>query len=108
MLGVTAMAATAPHLVRVLDADSALRGGLQGEALELARTLVLAPACPLEVGSGGPREPESHDRHLGFLVLAGVLHRAVTIGARASAELLGPGDLLPPASFTALRRALGR
>src|SRR3954452_12799629 len=90
------MGAPPQTLVRVLDADPALRGGLAGQALELARTVVLAPVLALDGGSWRPEAPERDDRHLGFLVLAGAFYRGVTLGGRASAELLGPGDLLRP------------
>jgi CRP/FNR family transcriptional regulator, cyclic AMP receptor protein len=89
--------AAATHTsVRLLDADPGLATGLSGEPLALARTVLIASVEPLHAGSWRPVPPERPERHLGFLVLEGVLFRRLPFGERESAELLGPGDLLQP------------
>jgi CRP/FNR family cyclic AMP-dependent transcriptional regulator len=82
--------------VRLLDVDPGLRAGLSDAALAAARNLVIAPAVALDKGPWRPTVPDRPDRHLGFLVLEGVLLRSVAFAERESAELLGPGDLLRP------------
>jgi hypothetical protein len=82
--------------VRLLDADPELHAGLSDAALAAARNLVIAPVVTLDRGPWRPTVPDRPDRHLGFLVLEGVLLRSVALAERESAELLGPGDLLRP------------
>jgi CRP/FNR family cyclic AMP-dependent transcriptional regulator len=82
--------------VRLLDADPALRAGLSGPPLALAREVVIAPVVALDRGPWQPAVPERPDQHLGLLVLEGVLFRSTAVAGRESAELLGPGDLLRP------------
>jgi CRP/FNR family transcriptional regulator, cyclic AMP receptor protein len=88
--------ATTNSHVRLLDLDPALRAGLSGGALDLARELVVAPVQPLDKGAWRPSRPSRPGRHLGFLLIEGVLFRRIQVAGREGAELLGPGDLLRP------------
>jgi CRP/FNR family transcriptional regulator, cyclic AMP receptor protein len=42
--------------------------------------------------------PESDGRHIGYLMLDGLLARDVILAAKTSTELLGPGDVLNPSA----------
>jgi CRP-like cAMP-binding protein len=79
-----------------LDVDPDLAGGKTGPELAGIRDRLTAPVY--RVGTGPLPEPPANkrDRHLGFLVLKGLLLYEVTACARATAELLGPGDLVRP------------
>jgi CRP/FNR family transcriptional regulator, cyclic AMP receptor protein len=83
--------------VEVLAADPDLALHVAPEVLDVARRRAVAEVRVYEArewreaigtfdGTG----------HLGLLVLDGLLARRVTIGSRAGAELLGPGDVLRP------------
>jgi CRP/FNR family cyclic AMP-dependent transcriptional regulator len=91
-----ARAAQESSFVRLLDADPSLRAGISGDALALARELLVAPVLPLDEGWWKPPQPLRPTQHLGFLLLHGVLFRRVSFAERDSAELLGRGDLLRP------------
>jgi CRP/FNR family cyclic AMP-dependent transcriptional regulator len=76
--------------------DPDLAGGRGAPELAAIRDRLTAPVY--RVGAGPLPEPPAERRqgHLGFLVLKGLLLYEVTVCNRASAELLGPGDLVRP------------
>src|SRR5204863_4629905 len=84
------MTAAATASVRLLDADPDLAAGLAGDARALARTALIARIEPPREGPWLPEPPERPERHLGFLVLEGILFRRLPFAERESAELLGP------------------
>jgi len=75
-----------------VDPDLAARGGSDGSS----NGRLPVPVYRLPVGHmpAPPRRP-GHDA-IGFLVLKGVLLYEVSVCGRATAELLGPGDLVRP------------
>lgn len=83
--------------VEVLEVDPDLAIGLPAAELEVATRKSAAPVYGWAAGTWHPG-PENFERagHLGLLVIDGLLTRAVTIGERTCAELLGPGDILRP------------
>jgi CRP-like cAMP-binding protein len=88
---------TLGRVVKLLDCDPELAGGLDGERLARAVdrvraiTVVLPSGRHADLGWSAGREPG-----FGLLVVEGLLVRRVSIGGRVAAELLGPGDLLRP------------
>ena len=88
-----------PEIVAVLDEDPDLAAGLEGTRLATATRDLRAAAFNVP---GGRWDPDGHAPSLqggiGLLVLDGVLARRVGTQRRSGAELLGPGDLLKPAS----------
>jgi len=90
-------ATTQAAAVRVLDADPDLADALDDEELEEARRALVAPAVSLERGDWSPAHAvPAANRHLGVLVVDGLLCREVAIADTVCAELIGPGDLLRP------------
>ena len=84
-------------LVRPLDGDPDLLGGLSGDDAEQARVRLVARRITLDPGVHDPRavtEAESED--LGLLVLEGLLVRDVAIFRATASELIGRGDVLRP------------
>jgi CRP/FNR family cyclic AMP-dependent transcriptional regulator len=83
--------------IALLDVDPDLAPrGKSGPELAAMRDRLTAPVYRL---SAGPLpEPPTHrrDTHLGFLVLKGLLLYEVSACGRATAELLGVGDLIRP------------
>jgi hypothetical protein len=81
----------APGVARLLDEDPDLAGAMTGTRLTEARNRLVARVIERPSGTWPVlgRRPE-----LGFLVLDGVLVRDILIEDTASAELLGPGDLV--------------
>lgn len=91
-----AMSTGAPK-VHVLDADPDLLEGLDPDEAALARRHAVAAVRRLDAGRwDAEAEFGAHRGMLGLLVLDGLLTREVTLGAEASVELLGAGDLLRP------------
>lgn len=79
--------------VNVLEIDPSLLGVLEGARAKAARA---AGRARLVTVDPGPWIRTSPDPELGFLVLEGFLWHRVALGDRASADLLGPGDLVRP------------
>ena len=87
------------ELVAVLEEDPDLAADLEGPRLAAATGELCAAAFTVPAGRW---EPDEHAPSLlggiGLLVTGGVLARRVGTQRRSGAELLGPGDLLRPAS----------
>ncbi|MCA1690089.1 MAG: helix-turn-helix domain-containing protein [Actinobacteria bacterium] len=84
----------------IVDADDELAALLDSGAREQARRDALARVRRLSPGvwdAGASVEPEIH--HRGFLVIDGLLTRAVDVLGRRCVELIGPGDVLRPWSW---------
>ncbi len=84
----------------IVDADDELAALLDPAAREQARRDALARVRRLSPGvwdAGAAVEPEIH--HRGFLVIDGLLTRAVDVLGRRCVELIGPGDVLRPWSW---------
>lgn len=88
-----------PEIVAVLDEDPDLASDLEGSRLATATRDLRATAFTVPGGRWNPDEyaPSLHGG-IGLLVTGGVLARRVGVQRRSGAELLGPGDLLRPAS----------
>ncbi len=87
-------------VISIVDADDELAALLHGRAREQARRDALARVRRLSPGvwdAGAAVEPEIH--HRGFLVIDGLLTRAVDVLGRGCVELIGPGDVLRPWSW---------
>jgi CRP/FNR family transcriptional regulator, cyclic AMP receptor protein len=82
--------------IALLDVDPDLAGRKSGSELAAIRDRLTAPVYRLATGT--LPEPPAHkrDSHLGFLLLKGLLLYEVSACGRATAELLGPGDLIRP------------
>jgi CRP/FNR family cyclic AMP-dependent transcriptional regulator len=82
--------------IALLDVDPDLAGRKTGAELAALRDRLTAPVYRLSTGV--LPEPPAHQRetHIGFLVLKGLLLYEVSACGRATAELLGPGDLIRP------------
>ena len=82
--------------VRLFAADPGLRaalGGLPPASARAAEGLVVG-SWHLKPGTWDPVDnPQLEDPDCSYLVLEGLLLSHVRVGSRASAELLGPGDL---------------
>lgn len=86
-------------IVRLLDADPDLAEVLPEEDRRDARLALVAPAVTVERGDWTPRRAEGDsttDGRVGALIVSGLMCREVVIGEVASAELLGPGDVIHP------------
>jgi hypothetical protein len=83
--------------VSVLDADPELaRWVTQGE-MGAARRDTVVPVVVVNFGCWEPEPPHACGwRHLGYLVLEGVLARDEELAGSTSTELVGPGELLQP------------
>lgn len=82
--------------VRLLDADPDLGQGLSGDELVAAREIVVQTGT-IEAGSWEPLATiDEPGRHLGLLVLDGLLARDTVVADTACAELVGAGDVLRP------------
>ena len=83
--------------VRLFEADPDLAADIRPDAAARLRAHVIADARTLERGPWHPDDEQFSARGLfGLLVLEGVITRRVSAGRRASAELLGQGDLIRP------------
>jgi hypothetical protein len=88
------------EVMSIVDADDELAALLDRGAREQARRDALARVRRLSPGvwdAGASVEPEIH--HRGFLVIDGLLTRAVDVLGRRCVELIGPGDVLRPWSW---------
>jgi hypothetical protein len=89
-------AATGPR-VSVLDADPDLARWLTPGEMGAARRDTVVPVVVVNFGSWEPEPPHACGwRHLGYLVLEGVLVREEELAGSTSTELVGPGELLQP------------
>lgn len=86
--------------VSLVDADPDLADCVGADELLRARRDALAALRRLSPGPWDVRtalEPDIH--HRGFLVVDGLLSRAVDVLGRGCVELLGPGDVMRPWSW---------
>jgi hypothetical protein len=86
------------QVVRVLEHEPELAGGLSGEDLELAGRYLVARTEVLEPGEWRAPWPGAEDPsgHIGLLLLDGLVMRAQRVGSVVPAELLGSGDIVRP------------
>jgi CRP-like cAMP-binding protein len=86
------------HTVMLFDVDPDLAAGLSPREEEAAR--LQAQAGVLEIRTPrwdpSPFREAATDGWLGLLLFSGLMIRRVTVGERASCELLGPGDVIRP------------
>jgi CRP/FNR family cyclic AMP-dependent transcriptional regulator len=83
--------------VHLLDIDPDLGEGLAAERELLARRHLVARLERVDAGRWSPRVNQFGAMEgLGLLIVEGLALRQITLGHRAAAELLGPGDLLRP------------
>jgi hypothetical protein len=80
--------------IALLDVDPDLAGTRSGGELVALRDRLTTPVYRLTPGT--MPEPPRKRGHLGFLVLKGLLLYEVSACGRATAELLGTGDLVRP------------
>jgi len=82
----------------LLDIDPDLAEGLAPEALAVARRHLIARTYVLEPGSWDPDDLEGVPERpaIACYVVDGLMTREVHIAGRATAELLGAGDLIRP------------
>ena len=82
--------------IALLDVDPDLGARKSGAELAALRDRITTPVYRLAPGAM-PSPPErGRDGHLGYLLLKGLLLYEVSACGRATAELLGPGDLIRP------------
>ncbi len=82
---------------RLLDVDPDLGEDLRDEELASARRDIVVQTSGLDVGSWEPlKDLPEEDRHLGLLVVDGLIARDVVVADTACAELVGRGDVLRP------------
>jgi CRP/FNR family transcriptional regulator, cyclic AMP receptor protein len=88
------------RMASLLDADRDLASGLWGEELVSAARGVTARVVPIDPSDTALSwiEDGLDASGLGLFVLDGLLVRSVTVGGRSASELLGPGDLIGPAT----------
>jgi hypothetical protein len=82
--------------IALLDVDPDLGGGDAGREIDPASRVNVQV---YRISAGPMPEPPSRagqPPHLGFLLLKGLLLYEVSVCGRATAELLGPGDLVRP------------
>lgn len=82
--------------IAILDVDPDLAGNKTGQDLAALRDRLTTPVYRLGSGILPEPPPPQRDNQLGFLVLKGLLLYEVIAAGRATAELLGPGDLIRP------------
>ena len=81
----------------VLDADPELARWLTAGEMEIARRDTVVPIVVINFGAWEPEPPRACGwRHLGYLVLEGVLVREEELAGTTSTELVGPGELIQP------------
>jgi CRP/FNR family transcriptional regulator, cyclic AMP receptor protein len=86
-----------PAVVRILERDPELGPRIPAQHLAQARAALVARVRSLDRGVW--EAPETADsRHLGFLVLDGLLARDVVLAGTTCTELLGPGDVVGPST----------
>jgi len=83
--------------IHLLDLDPDLAEGMTKEREELARRHLIARLERVETGRWAPKADEFGAMDgLGLLVVEGLAIRQLSLGHRAAAELLGPGEVLRP------------
>src|SRR3954453_3065599 len=82
--------------IGLLDVDPDLAIGISGEDRGAARADLTVPVYRLATGPLPEPPARAGDRQVGYLVLKGLLLYEVWVCGRATAELLGPGDLVRP------------
>jgi hypothetical protein len=82
--------------IALLDVDPDLAGHKSGPELAAIRDRLTAPVYRLAAGALPEPPLRKREGHLGFLLLKGLLLYEVTACGRATAELLGAGDLIRP------------
>jgi CRP-like cAMP-binding protein len=82
-----------PRSARLLDLDPELGARIPEELRTQARAALVARTMLVQRGRWEP-PGEVDPRHLGFLVLQGLLARDVVLAGTTSTELFGEGDLL--------------
>src|SRR4051794_37422095 len=83
--------------VSVLDADPELARWLTPGELGAARRDTVVPVVVVNFGAWEPEPPLACGwRHLGYLVLEGILAREETLAGSTSTDLVGPGELIQP------------
>ncbi len=83
--------------VSVLDADPELARWLTPGEMGAARRDTVVPVLVVNYGHWEPEPPRACGwRHLGYLVLEGVLAREERLIGSTSIDLVGPGELLQP------------
>ena len=80
--------------IALLDVDPDLAGRTTSAEIAGLREKLTAPVY--RIPSGAMPAPPRREAHLGFLVLKGLLLYEVAACGRATAELLGTGDLVRP------------
>jgi CRP/FNR family cyclic AMP-dependent transcriptional regulator len=84
-------------MVRLLEADPELGRELAPETFDAAAAAVIAKAVEVPRGRWDFAAAWAETKaELGLLIVEGVLLSEVSVGARTSLEVLGPGDLLRP------------
>jgi CRP/FNR family transcriptional regulator, cyclic AMP receptor protein len=78
----------------VLDRDPELGANVSAAEFARARAMLVARMRSYERGLW--EQPETDERHIGYLVLDGLLARDVILAGKTCTELLGPGDVLHP------------
>ena len=84
-----------PRTIALLDVDPDLGCGLTPERFAAARHALRAELAMLPRGEWAGADAVAH-RHVGLLVLDGVLAREILLEDTVSTELLGPGDFVRP------------
>jgi len=83
--------------VSVLDADPELARWLTPGEMGAARRDTVVPVLVVNHGAWEPEPPRACGwRHMGYLLLEGVLSRQEQIAGSTSIDLVGPGELLQP------------
>lgn len=82
--------------IALLDVDPDLAGQKNASELAAIRDRLTAPVYRLPVGTLPEPPLTKRESHLGFLALKGLLLYEVSACGRATAELLGAGDLVRP------------
>lgn len=82
--------------VPILELDPDLAEAVPADERALATRYATAPLLQEEVGTWSPTAREPEPGEFGYLVLDGLLTRALTVSGRSAGELLGEGDLLRP------------
>jgi len=82
--------------IALLDVDPDLAGHASPAEIAQIRDKLTAPVYRLPTGTMPSPPRRAGDGHLGYLVLKGLLLYEVSACGRATAELLGAGDLVRP------------
>jgi CRP-like cAMP-binding protein len=80
--------------VRLLDRDPELTARIAPAQLARARAMLVARVRSYDRGLW--EQPQTDERHIGYLILEGLLARDVILAGKTCTELLGPGDVLHP------------